>query len=562
MTQIIQPIQQSLPKRDPIKLELYDSKKPDRSIGGEVTTSFIMATSSTRFHEDGLFSERIFGEIGSKQRFFQFGVVKLNTTIFHPMVYKDMIRSKALYDKIMGSGVYAKFDEIEGDFVQCSPDTAGANTGFSFFVKYFPKIKWNENITSLTVKDKIQIIKKFPDRLLIDRWLIIPAALREYKIVNGRGESPEINNLYIGLVNLARIDKDRSNQESALYDGLRYKIQNKVLEIDQFIRSMLKDDGFVEMKYGKRSIAWGTRNVISPTRMEGRHIESSSNLFCDESLVPLYQCAKAFQPLVINKLLHMFFLPIMNIESSQITAINKKTLNLEYIEISEKEKQKFMSSTGMGDLLNLFEDETFRRNDVTIYDIKGKQYYLYLVYDTGKEIYFTRSKTDIEKYYKLSHGKDIDPTLLRPLTYKELVFVATYLSSYDKHCLVTRYPVTWVDSMYPSKVKLASTTPARTVMLRTIFSGDVAGVPVLNYPIVGKNDTQALKLHPSKLAALDADHDGDQVNCTGVMSKEANDEMVKYLNSLNYYIDAGKKLTVGGNTYLTDLTLYNMTYMP
>lgn len=554
--------QASLPKKDPVKLELYDCKKPDRSIGGEVTTAFIMATSSTRFHEDGLFSERIFGEIGSRQRFYQFGVVKLNTTVFHPMVYKDMIRSKALYDKIMSSTVFAKFDEKEGDFVQCSPDTEGANTGFSFFVKNFPKIKWDESVKSLTVKDKIKIIKQFPDRLLIDRWLIIPAALREYKIINGRGESPEINNLYVGLVNLARIDRDRSNQDSPLYDGLRYKIQNKLLEIDEFIRAILKDKGFIERDYGRRAIAWGTRNVISPARMEGRHSHSNANLFCDESLLPLFQCAKAFQPLVINKLLHMFFLPIMNIESNQIAAINKKTLNLEYIEITEKEKQKHMSSGGMSDLLNLFRDDSFRRNDIVIYDTKGNQYYLYLVYDTGKEIYFTRSKSDIEKYYKLNHGKDIDPSLLRPLNYKELMFVATYLACYDKHCLVTRYPVTWVDSMYPCKVKLASTTPARSVMLRTIFSKDVEGVPILNYPIPNKRDVQALKLHPSKLAALDADHDGDQLNCTGVMSTEANSEIAEYTNSLNYYIDAGKKLTVGGNTYLIDLTLYNLTWMP
>lgn len=554
--------------KKPIKIELYDCGAVDRQIGGEVTSPFIKETSSTRFHPDGLFSEIIFGEIGSSQRLTQFGFIDLQTTVFNPMVFQDMVRSKKLYNDIMAGNVFVVFDDSIKDFVQCKPEEYGADTGFSFFVKHFFKLKFfdkslatstTDEIKSRTVKDKVLLMQKFPGRLLIDKWLVLPAELREYRIEDGRGVSDEINNLYLSLLNLCRLDKDRSNKESSLYDGLRYKIQLKVLEIAEYIKDILKDDGYLEKKYGSRSVAWGTRNIISPLQMNNRKLEDSTNIQCDETGLPLFQAIKCFQPLVINKLMSIFFTPIMDVDSSQMSAINKKTLNLEYIEITEKEKSKFITIDGVSDTINRFKNREYRKNHMVVYNTEGLQYYLYLIYDDGSNIYLTRSKSDLERYYFEQNKKHIDLNKLRPLTLNEMFFIATYLTTIDKYTLITRYPVTWVDSMYPSKVKLMSTTKSRTVIFRSLFN-DMT-IPIVNYPILKYDNIDSLKLYPARLKALGADHDGDAINVTGVMSDESCEEIRTHINSIQYYINQNKKLNLAGSTYLIDLTSYNFSYV-
>ena len=88
-------------KRSPVKIGLYDCKSRDPQLGGEVTSPFIQEPSSTRFHPNGLLSEIIFGEVGSNQRFSQFGYIKLNTTVLHPMIFVDITRTKKIYKDIM-----------------------------------------------------------------------------------------------------------------------------------------------------------------------------------------------------------------------------------------------------------------------------------------------------------------------------------------------------------------------------------------------------------------------------------------------------------------------------
>jgi len=545
-----------------IKIELYDSKVRDPQLGGEVTSPFILEPSSDRFHPAGLFSEVIFGEIGSTQRFSQFGYINLHTSVLHPMVFLDITRSRKLYKEIMAGNVFVKFDEVLGDFIQCKPDDVTGNTGYSYFINNFPKIKWENAMPSksLAVEDKVKLIKKYPDRLLINKMLIIPAELREYKVENGRGTSDQINDLYLSLLNLARIDRDRTNKDTALYDPLRYRIQLKVLEISNYIKDILKDDGYMENKYGSRAVAWATRNVISPITMTSKKLGDPDNLKCDESAVPLFQCAKAFQLLVVNKLRTIFFSPLMSNETSQITAINKKTFNLEYIEISEKEKQRFITDDGLGDLLNLFKNKEYRRNHLVTYDVNGLQYFLYLVYDDGKEIFLARSKSDMEKFYLKTYGKTINPNKLRPLTLMELVYIATYLASYNKHVLIARYPITFIDSMYPSKIKLMTTTPSRNVVLKSVFNE--MSVPLYNYPDIRGDFIEALKVHPSRHKGLGSDHDGDQLNTIGVISPEANKEIDRHINSLAYYVNSNGSLTIDSeSSYLINMTLYNMSYM-
>ena len=111
----------------------------------QVTTMFIKEPTSNEFHKKGLFSEDIFGQIGSSERLIKFGYIELNTTIFHPIIYTNLIRLKALYGQIISGKDYARFDPTTSDFVMCSMNEPGAGTGFKFFVDNWERIKFKKN---------------------------------------------------------------------------------------------------------------------------------------------------------------------------------------------------------------------------------------------------------------------------------------------------------------------------------------------------------------------------------------------------------------------------------
>ena len=56
-------------------------------------------------------------------------------------------------------------------------------------------------------------------------------------------------------------------------------------------------------------------------------------------------------------------------------------------------------------------------------------------------------------------------------------------------------------------------------------------------------------------------HDGDTVSMNGIISKEANDEVLKYLDSPARYVRSDGTLYIG-TTDLNKLTLWNLTRFP
>ena len=73
----------------PLNIHLLDVDKFIREHGcKEVTSTFVHAPSSNQFHEAGLFSEQIFGNIADQKRLITFGYINLNCKIFAPHVFQ------------------------------------------------------------------------------------------------------------------------------------------------------------------------------------------------------------------------------------------------------------------------------------------------------------------------------------------------------------------------------------------------------------------------------------------------------------------------------------------
>jgi hypothetical protein len=467
----------------------------------EIKSYSIMSASSTNFHPEGLFSEEIFGQIGSPDRMSRFAFIRLNTRVFQPYVYKAILQLKQLYGQVMLGNVYAKFDEKERDIIRCDVDDPDGDTGYSFFMNHFDKIQF-EDTGSAKRKQKIQMLTKYKDILTINKCLVIPAGIRDIKNENGMISQEDINKIYQTIMSFTSRLVPGSN--NPLYDSIRMNLQKKVYELYTYIENILTGKrGFLQGAVGSRKIALGTRNVISAVHLKATSTDDPTYLKHDETKCPLYQTMKAFMPLVKYHLKVGAFDTIFSSGETQIPLVDKKTKKLIYVEVDSSEVEKFTASDAIDTMINKFKNKTMRDAPVDMKGADGKYYHLYLVYDKDDELILFRNIDDLKTIY----GKDeneIDMTCVRPMTWVELMYIATYKATLGKHVFITRYPVLNSESCYPSRVHLITTDPSRVVKLKLMTDED-AFITLPEYPILGNEYIDSLVLHFCKLKGLTGD---------------------------------------------------------
>ena len=529
-----------------------------------VKTQFSTDVTTGAYHADGLYSEEIFGQIATDQRLLRFGYIPLNTKILHPLIYKNLCALKRFYKDVMEGTATAVFDPVAKDLVawkEGDPVPKGANaevgTGYDFFIRYLPKIKFKRTKSPARM-NKIKHLEIYKDNLFVDKWMVLPAGMRDLRMDDRCGSSDEINELYVKLISASfGLSGDA---KGPLYDGHRFVIQNQLLAIYEYIKNILDGKkGFIAKKWLANSVALGTRNVITaPTITQAQPGDPRTHKL-NEIKLPLFQAAKMFQPLVIYNLRKLFFENILEEGTSTMSVINPDTLELEYREVTESTKQEFLTSTGLTGYINRFRNEAYREADLSI-PVKEskKRFLLYLVYDDGNEIYFTRSKSDFLTHYKEATGNDANPEHLRPMQHVEAIYMATHQAAKGKHVISTRFPVTDVKSTTPFKAHVCSTTVGRVVNVRALYSNEV--FEMNEYPIWGAGFQQGLVIHPAFLNGFDGDYDGDTMSAIAVLTEEANEEIREYLADIRAYITPTGDPMFDIDTTLLDMLVANMTY--
>lgn len=469
-----------------------------------VTSALVMEPSTNEFNPDGLYSEDIFGYVGSPERMVRFGYIDLNTHIFHPKIFKTIVKLGALYKDILSGSAYAVFDPVSKDFerVVGDPlDTPEADTGFSFFMRHFNELSFKKTASSRR-DEKIEIIQQYKDRALLTRYLVEPAGLRDIaNDASGRLVQDDINKLYTSLLLYTRSIPKGS--QSVLYDPVRYQIQSKAQEIYEYIENFLDGKrGFIQGSFARRKIAMGTRNVITAASFIAASPEDPQLLKADDVMVGVYQTIKGLQPFTIHAWNMIFSVPIFKAEAvTNIALSDPKTNKLVYVSITPAERDKWTSSTGIEKLINSFRNVDLRRQPVWIKDEEGKNYALSLIYDEGDTIALCRSIEDLEERWP----RKIDTSKLRPITYIEVFYIIAELIAIGRHALITRYPVIEQGSTYPAALHVVSTSPSRSVEVIDLLSPGTPPTIMRQYPIIGESYMDACMVHPSKLGGLGGD---------------------------------------------------------
>ena len=546
--------------RPSVKVELIDTKKyADEFNLQAVTSPNIFEPNSKKFHPNGLFSEEIFGSITSMERFTTEAVINLNTKIVHPMIFASNIQQKALYTSIMSGKQYAIFNEETHAFEIVDFHAIGAGTGFQFFISHIHRLAEAEPSTALRASNTQRLLVKYKDRLTTTKIICLPAGLRDLDMQSSRLSKDDVNKLYMSVINLSTSLSSYSISEDTIFDGIRYQMQLKVADIYNYLKNVISGKGgFLQKHYGARKIAFSTRNVISVSVNDADTPDDSSNIKSDETMVPMLNLIKCFQPFFTNYVQKKLYGELFSHGSTEnIPVTNPKTFSLEYITLKSSEINKYTTTDGVNRIINQFKHVEFRESPISIRDSNGKLFWLLVTYtdEAGGKIFISKTADDLKRMTE-QDNVSFDIKRVKPLMWVEALYLAGMQIAYGKHVLVTRYPVLEDGSIYPSKVHSITTNPSKSMIV--IFDTGLR-LDVPHYPIIGKPYYESLILHPSRLAGLNADMDGDTVSLTSVWTKEGNEEIRENLNGISSVIGPDMKLKLRADRDIVELAIHNLS---
>lgn len=412
-----------------MKINILDIDKfIKNNVCNEVTNPINFNSDNTPT-DDGLFSIKIFGQLGSKDRKNNWGYINLRKHFLSPVIYKLLKELNRNIEKcIMGQGYF--IINGNGELVE---DPNGEN-GITFIYNNFEKLKF-KNTGSTKRENRLDLLSKLnKDQIFVNKWLVIPCALRDYKVPKKEGSRieavDEINELYRKLI---RLCGTLSDDDGFAFSGTNTEanVQMCLNEIYKMLTSSLaKKTGIIHQGLIGKSVDYATRSVISAPRFNVNKWEETPVKF-GYTGVPLSQIIVLFYPFFVKYVQDMVE-PFRDELESKGVNVNE--------EFSEEKINK------MVDLFYKAPDLRFKPLMVHTTD--------------GREI-------PVKFYYEDLH---------RDFSLTDLVYLASEDIVRDKHVYVTRYPIEQYQNIYPSKITILSTQ--KTV--EQVIHGEV----FKNYPVI------------------------------------------------------------------------------
>lgn len=504
------------------------------------------ASSATNFHEEGLFSIDIFGKVGDEKRNRLFGYIDLGIDVFHPIIYKALIDLKELYGGIIAGTKFAIFNKSTNDFEEGNP-ADGAETGFSFFMTYFPRLRFEER-PSTQREFKIKLINKYREEAATFRYLLVmPAGLRDFTIdPNGKRTEDEINTIYrqaLAIGNVA-VAQNKINDKSHL-DQTRFRIQQVVLSLYQYITNLLEGDSkLIQSHWTARNVFYSTRNVITASAPRPKKLFDEQNIGPNSLIVGIYQHIRSIFPIFVN-LIRVYAEKVFSGPNTPANLIDMKTLKKITVQVDPKYYDEWFTQQGIEELLNQFSTEALRFDPI---EIDG--YYFGLIYRDGSQFKFFQDIDELPESF--------DKKNVKPVSYAELFYMAIFESTLTAKALTTRYPVINLGGIFPCDVYLKTTTKSEQLSLLDEDWNTTAHI-YPEFPVEGNSFFNSLSPPLSHLGRAGADHDGDTMNYEVLMTEDALEEIESLLCSANYYVGIGSTMNYSAENDVSKLVFLEMS---
>jgi len=267
-------------------LKFLDVEKFSRGLIPVTTTEFFIRSGEA--NPQGLFSESIFGAVGSLERRHNYSYIDLHVKVIHPTAYKILMQLDRKIEKVFSAESLISVDS-SGKLV-LSEDGV---TGISEFIKLFPKIVFRGE--SPEREKLIQVLKRSytEGTLFVSKVPVIPADLRPaYKDARGADIIDPLNNFYVTI--LRRSFQVRSSS-GVLADLLKYALQRAVNDCDSFLRTKIgKKSGTIRDQLLSKRVDFSGRAVITP----------NPNLNVNEIGLPFKLAVSLFEPFIIHILVY------------------------------------------------------------------------------------------------------------------------------------------------------------------------------------------------------------------------------------------------------------------
>jgi len=244
-------------------------------------------TSARQFDPKGLFSESIFGQLGSRNRKSTFGYIDLYLPFIHPEAYPIALSvHPSLTKLILNKTKYTITDS--GELIE---DETG-ESGIVFFIQNFDKINF-DSFGDKNIKN-IKYLKDNKSKIFITKYIVMPAGLRDIIIKENKTQIQysEINVLYTRLINYIQIlPTDVELLDPNLTQELYENAQKLLININKQIKELLKGKyGMIRGGIMKKVLDFSARLVIA----------QDMNLNLGEVGISWHILLKLFEPFFIH----------------------------------------------------------------------------------------------------------------------------------------------------------------------------------------------------------------------------------------------------------------------
>ena len=456
-----------------------------------ITSTEIYDGTSEDFNPGGLYSQILFGQVGSQNRDYTFGYIKLNTELIHPTVRRWIRQLKRYYESIWRGEAFAIWNPKTGEFDPADLGDDGADTGYHFFISHINELKFKRN-TSARRNQMIDAYEKYRGQLTLVNHLVLPAGLRDLQVAqNGRTTEDESNDYYRRLLRLAN-SLENSPLQGAEINNVRLNMQMIVDDLYDYFLSLLDGKkGFLQSRFGARNLFLGTRNVISSMDMGADILGDPSAPTVDTILIGLFQCLKGSIPHIVylmrNDRLYTTSFPSRDGDAYLVHPARLTRTNVQLDDIAI---DRWVTIEGNEATIDAFSKDSFKTRPIVI-----NGHYLGLIYQDDQKYQILSDITE------LPNGWDKDK--VRPITYIEWLYLISHKALNEKKVEMTRYPVTGDGSSYIGDVYVKTTTPS--FRLEKYEDGQPTGEFALEYPVLNGSFFQTMSPHGSRLPELGAD---------------------------------------------------------
>jgi len=500
---------------------------------------------------DGLLSNEIFG-ITKEERSSIWGYIDLGDWFLHPLIYKKWSRMDARIREIV-HGTKTYIINEQGDFEE-SPN--GKN-GIKFLKDNIDKIKIRST-ESERREDYIKFIYMNKDRMFINKYLVIPAYYRDVNTAKGNVGVGEINKLYNSLLISVKSIKETQDFGLSMSNAVRGRIQETLLAIYDWLVAnsnpniepsvgLSKKEGLIKRAGQSKTTDYGSRLVLSAPELKVEFVDDIM-VSIQQSAVPLASICANFFPFMLFQVKRFFeneFAP-----GSDYPFVTKDGIETR---VKVKDPMLYFSDEKIKAELKRFiygYSNRFIPVEVPLEGPDGKTIYKYLR--------FKGRYTDLDR--KIMDKEPGESALIhRKMTWCDIFYMAACEVVKDKTVLITRYPIDSCYNQFPTKIVVSSTKETEPIYYNGVF--------YKYYPKIREEDINTntsnrfidtLMISNLMLSAIGGDYDGDQVSVKGVFTKEANDELLNFINSKANYIGFnGECIRTSSNEAIQ--SIYNLT---